>query len=297
MAGSGASLRLLVAPGLSSWRVSSLRPPAVSEPRGHLLSPAFDLAEAIGAGVLNLVRGTGDMLYLLANTTAGLFSLRGGHRAYLFHTLIQQLYFTAAQAVWLVLLVGLAFGVMAVLPLLAFGVSDVGLQASILKVVVLQQLVPLITALIVIGRSGTAITAELGDMQANGVTDSLLAMGVEPHRFLVLPRLLGASLSVMLLTLWGSFGAIVGGGLFNAMKGYASFWNFLRACAGTTTLVDIVLTALMAFSYGVGIALVQAYYGLRARSSIEVQRFLSVAFVNSLLTCLFITVLFALVRQ
>lgn len=268
------------------------------EPRRHLLSPALDQAEAIGNGVVGLVHGTGNVLYLLANATAGLFSLlQPGHRAYLLHTLIQQLYFTAAQAVWLVLLVGLAFGVMAVLPLLSFGVSDVGLQASIMKVVVLNQLVPLFTALIVVGRSGTAITAELGDMQANAVVDSLLVMGIEPHRFLVLPRLLGASFSLMLLTLWGSFGAIVGGGIFNAMQGFASFWNFLAACAAATTPIDVVLTALMAFAYGVGIALVQAHYGLRARSSIEVQRFLSVAFVNSLLTCLAITVLFALVRQ
>lgn len=275
-----------------------LIPPAdVAGPRRHLLSPSLDQAEAIGERVIGLVRGTSDMLYLLANAAAGLFSLQSGHRAYLTHTLIQQLYFTAAQAVWLVLLVGLAFGVMAVLPLLTFGVSDIGLQASIMKVVVLHQLVPLFTALIVVGRSGTAITAELGDMQANSVIDSLLAIGIEPHRFLVLPRILGVAFSVLLLTFWGSVGAVVGGGMFNAMKGFASFWNFLNACAGATTVIDVVLTALMAFSYGVGIALVQAHYGLRARSSIEVQRFLSVAFVNSLLTCLFITVLFALVRQ
>lgn len=263
----------------------------------RLLSPTLDQAESIGERVVAFFRGTGDALYLLANALAGLFSNQTGHRAYLRHTLTQQLYFTAVQGVSLVTLVGFAFGVMAVLPLLSFGVSEVGLQASIMKAAVLHQLVPLFTAIIVVGRSGTAITAELGDMQQNAVIDSLLVMGIEPHRFLVLPRILGVSISVLLLTLWGSLGAVAGGGLFNALKGFSGFWNFARACAGATTIVDVALTALMALSYGVAIALIQSHFGLRAKSSIEVQRFLSVAFVNSLLTCIVITVLFALVRQ
>ena len=254
--------------------------------RPPFFDTAFNQAELIGERVIHFMRGIGDVLYVLANAMAGLFALQTGHRVYLLHTLIQQIYFTAVQGVWLVLLVGLAFGAMAVLPLLSFGVSDVALQASIMKVVVLQQLVPLFTALIVVGRSGTPITAELGDMQQNTVIDSLLVMGIEPHRFLVLPRMLGGGCSVLLLTFWGSFGAVAGGGLLNAFKGFSSFWNFVLACAAAGSIVDVLLTALMAFCYGVSIALVQSYYGLRAKSSIEIQRFLAVAFVNSLLTCL-----------
>ena len=261
-----------------------------------MLANVFSRIDALGESAIRKGRAFGDALYVLANASAGLFPLRGGPAFYLRHTLVQQLYFTAVQAFWLVMVVGLAMGVMAVLPLLAFGVGSVDLQAKILNVVMFHQLIPFLTALIVIGRSGTAVTAELGHMQGNAVIDSLLAMGIEPHRFVVLPRMLGLTLSLMLLTLWGDIGAVLGAGLFNHLQGAASFPNFLEACARTVTPVSVLITALMCASYGVAIALVNAYFGLKSRSAVDIQRNLSPAFVHSFVICIAITALYSLIR-
>jgi phospholipid/cholesterol/gamma-HCH transport system permease protein len=261
-----------------------------------MLANALNKIDALGDSAIRKLRAFGDALYLFANACAGLFPLRGGGAFYLRHTLIQQLYFTAVQAFWLVMVVGIAMGVMAVLPLLAFGVGSVDLQAKILNVVMFHQLVPFLTALIVIGRSGTAVTAEIGHMQSQAVIDSLLAMGIEPHRFIVLPRLLGLTISLMLLTLWGDIGAVLGAGVFNQLKGAASFPNFLEACARTVTPVSVVITGLMCASYGVAIALVNAYFGFKSRSAVDVQRNLSPAFVQSFVICIAITALYSLIR-
>ena len=261
-----------------------------------MLTAALYRMEAIGAYVLGFLRAFGDALYLFSNACAGLLQLRGGRGFYLWQTVIQQLFFTAVQAFWLVTLVGLAMGVMAVLPLLAFGVGAVDLQAKILKVVMFHQLIPFLVALIVIGRSGTAVTAELGHLQANAVIDSLLAMGIEPHRFLVLPRMIALTASILLLTLWGNCGAVLGGALFNHFKGAAGFANFLEACAKTVVPVDVLITATMSASYGVAIALVTAYFGLKSRSTVDVQRHLSPAFVSAFISCIGITALFSLIR-
>lgn len=256
----------------------------------------LSLLESTGEKTLGLARSFGNALYLFSNASAGLLYWRGGPGFYLRHTGMQQIYFTAVQAFWLVFLVGFAMGIMAVLPLLAFGVGSVELQAKILNLVMFHQLIPFLVALIVVGRSGTAITAEIGHMQSTAVVDSLLAMGIEPHRFVVLPRMVGVTVSVMLLTLWGNCGAVLGAGAFNALQGAASFDNFIRACAGQVSPVAVLITALMTASYGIVVTLVNAYFGLKSRTPIDVQRHLSPAFVNSFIAVVIITALFALVR-
>ena len=261
-----------------------------------MLTAALNRMEAIGASVLGYLRAFGDALYLFSNACAGLLQLSGGRGFYLRHSVIQQLYFTAVQAFWLVTLVGLAMGVMAVLPLLAFGVSGVDLQAKILKVVMFHQLIPFLVALIIIGRSGTVITAELGHMNSNAVIDSLLAMGIEPHRFLMLPRMIALTVSILILTLWGNCGAVLGAALFNQLKGAAGFVNFMEACAKAVVPVDVLITALMSTSYGIAITLVSGYFGLKSRSTVDVQRHLSPAFVSAFMACIGITALFSLIR-
>jgi len=261
-----------------------------------MLTAALIRLESTGAFVLGHLRAFGDGLYLFSNACAGLLQLSGGRGFYLFQAVTQQLYFTAVQAFWLVTLVGLALGVMAVLPLLAFGVSAVDLQAQIIRVVLFHQLVPFLTALIIIGRSGTVITAELGHMQSNAVIDSLLAMGIEPHRFLLLPRMIALTVALVLLTIWGNLGAVIGAALYNEFKGASGFVNFVDACARNIIPLDTLLTALMSACHGIAIALVNGYFGLKSRSTVDVQRHLSPAFISAFIACIAITALFSLIR-
>lgn len=252
--------------------------------------------ESTGDSVLRTGSWLGDALYLLANSFAGLTDMAAPRGSYFGRILVQQLYFTAVQAFWIANLMGVALGVLTVLPLLNFGLNAVEMQATVMKVVLFQQLVPLLVALLVIGRSGTAVTAELGDMQTNAVIDSLLVMGIEPHRFLVLPRLIGLTLSLVLLTVWASLAAMAGGGLINYWQGGASFDRFLVACFGSMELHGIFLSVLMVCAFGVAISIVQCHHGLRSYSSPQIQGNLARAFVHSLLACVAITLLFEVAR-
>lgn len=247
---------------------------------------------AIGHALLNALNEVADMLFLLGNTLAGLATLRN---PYFWHSLIQQLYFTAVQVFWLAILMGLALGVLAVLPLLAFGLSEAEMQATVMRVVLFHQLVPLMVALVVIGRSGTAITSELGDMQSKGVVDSLLLMGIEPHHFLVLPRLVGMVISLQILTFWANLSAIGGGALFNALKGAISPQHFVDACLQVVEPFAVLQSAFMVCAYALAIGLVHCHSGLQSRTSTDVQRNLAQAFVRSLIACVAITVLFGVV--
>lgn len=252
--------------------------------------------DALGHRLWQLGIGIGAAMHLLASALLGLGTWHGPQGVYLRHTLYQQLYFTAVQACGVVLFTGFVLGALAVLPLHSFGVNSLGLQADILEAVVFHQIIPFLTALLVIGRSGNAITAELGDMQSHDVFDSLLAMGIDPYRFLILPRLLALSASLLLLTLWGNLGAVLGAGMLNVFFGTSHFWQVAYACANVIQTADIFITALMVFSYGIAIGLVHCQLGLASLSSVEMERNLPRAFVRAFLACILLTALFALVR-
>ena len=206
---------------LENTRETPARPlPASSE------IPGLVLLERIGGRFLLSVRRTVDALYLLVDAFSGLGDLIGPTGFYLRRTIYQQVYFTAAQAFWLVNLIGILLGILVVLPLGTFGVTDVETQAHVMQLALFHQLAPLLAALVVIGRSGTAITAEIGDLNQGGALNSLIAMGIEPHRFVVLPRVIALTVSLLLLGFWGNLAAIVGAGTYNALSGTASFQNF-----------------------------------------------------------------------
>ena len=263
----------------------------------RLADRGLALLDDAGSALWRLVQRLGDSAYLLASALAGLPDTLGARGHDLRRTIVQQLYFTAVQAFWLINVIGIALGILVILPLLTFGITDVELQAQVIKIALFHQLVPLLTAWVVIGRSGTAVTAEMGEFRHGGVVDGLLMLGIEPHRFLILPRLLGLTFSLVLLTLWANLAAVFGAGAYNAMRGIASLENVARACAAAVEPIDLLLTLLMVVCYGVAIALIHCQFGLRSRSAVEVQRNLPRAFVAALLTSVGITVLFTFVRQ
>ena len=260
-------------------------------------TPAVGFLEAVGGRFLRSVERVGDALYLLVDALSGLRDLVGPTGFYLRRSILQQVYFTAVQAFWLVNLIGLLLGILVVLPLGSFGVTDVETQSRVIQLALFHQLGPLLAALVVIGRSGTAVTAELGDLNQRGALESLIAMGVEPHRFVVLPRVLGLTLSLLLLGFWGNLAAIVGAGGYNALRGIAGFGHFAAACVARITPVDVLFTSTMILCFGVCIAVIHCHFGLRSTSTVEVQRNLPRAFVISLLSLLLLTVLFMAVRM
>ena len=92
-----------------------------------------------------------------------------------------------------------------------FGQTD--LVADLVGVSIFREIGPLITAIIVIGRSGSSITAEIGTMQVSEEIDALQVMAVDPVRYLILPRILAMTIMLPCLTILGECLGLVGGGL------------------------------------------------------------------------------------
>ncbi len=247
--------------------------------------------EGLGESGINAARRIADALYLLANAIAGIFTIRRGARFYLRRLTLQQIYFTAVQSVWMVAFVGAALGILTMLPLYAFHVSELDLLARVMNVVLFHQVTPLVTALVVIGRSGTAITAELGELQLNQTIETLITQGIEPHQFLVLPRLFGVVLSLLILTFWANVAAVIGAALFSVSYHQIPFAAFVARTVENLRIIDILAGTGLIILCGIIIALVHSSFGFHTRSSLDTARRLPQSFVVSSALCVLMTVL------
>lgn len=261
--------------------------PATTETRAN----PWEWLETIGGFGLAVGQRAADLLYLLTNAVAGFFTFRRGAWFYLRQLTVQQIYFTAVQSLMLMAFVGVMLGMLTMLPLYAFRVSDVGILTDIINVVLFHQVTPLVTALVVIGRSGTAITAEVGELQANQTIETLITQGIEPHQFLVLPRLSGVTLSLFVLTFWTNAAAVMGAAYFSQIYHEIPFQVFVVTTLKGLQGVDLVAGLFMIFFYGITIALVHCSFGFRAQSQLDIARRLPRAFVVSASFCVLITVL------
>lgn len=206
----------------------------------------------------------------------------------------RQILFTGVDALPVVSAIALMLGIIIItqagtqLPKVGAG----GLVGTIIVVVVIRELGPLLTAFIVVGRSGTAITTELGNMRVGQEVTALELMGVRVTRFVVMPRLVGVILSMVCLTLYFDAVAVLGGFIVAKIKLTVPFEVFGQAIAESLSLEDVILTAVKSILFGTAIAAICCQHGLSVRtSSTEVPQQVTKAMINSVTVCLVMDIL------
>lgn len=177
--------------------------------------------------------------------------------------LVNQIRFTALQAIGLVALLSalLSFLVMAqsAAQLGRFGALE--RMGTIMVVAVIRELGPLLTALIVVSRSGTAIAAEMATNRVMGEITALEAMGIDPYIYLVLPRVLGAIVSVACLMVVFDAVALVSG-YIGAHQADISIAGYKRIVLATLSAKDVWITVAKGIFFGAAVALNCSYHGL-----------------------------------
>src|SRR6202034_4368283 len=125
----------------------------------------------------------------------------------------------------------------------AYEVRQLGrvqLGASAVAITMTRELGPLMTAIMVIGRSGSAFAAEIGTMKVNEEIDALETMALEPVRFLVAAKFLAMILMMPCLTTWADFMGVLGGGLFGVSAAGFTWGSYIRATLDAFDARDIV---------------------------------------------------------
>ena len=192
-------------------------------------------------------------------------------------------------------LVGLAMAFQAAGQLKRFGANI--LVANLIGLSVTRELAPLMTAIVVCGRSGAAFAAELGFMQVNGEIDALRTMGFRPMHYLVLPRTLALIVVVPLLVLLADVAGMLGGLLVGVWNLELTVRAYVNQTARVVSLWDISSGLIKSAVFAVAIALIACQQGLATAGGAEgVGRRTTSAVVLTLFTLILfdavITVLF-----
>lgn len=181
------------------------------------------------------------------------------------------LYRTGAQALIITALVGFLIGI--VLSYLSseqlqmFG-ADIFI-INILGISIIRELGPMLAAILVAGRSGSSMTAQLGVMRVTEELDALKVMGISHSQRLVLPKVIGLGIAMPLLVLWTSAIALIGGMLAAEIQLDLSYQYFLSALPDAVPIANLWLGLGKGVVSGMTIALIACHFGLRIKPNTE----------------------------
>ena len=224
---------------------------------GVLVLPAVDhlkhLIELTGQLVLDLLR-------LCANPRRAPWRDISGH-----------LYRMGATALPITALVGFLIGVVLAY-LMSLQLRQFGAEAfivNILGISLIRELGPMLGAILVAGRSGSAITAQIGVMRVTEELDAMRVMGI-PHGFrLVMPRALALGVAMPLVALWTTLAALAGGMLAADVAMGISPAYFVQALPAAVQIGNLALAMAKSVVFGVFIALIGCHWGLRVKPNTE----------------------------
>jgi phospholipid/cholesterol/gamma-HCH transport system permease protein len=132
-----------------------------------------------------------------------------------------------------------------------------------------RELGPLITAIVVIGRSGSAFAAEIATMKVTEEIDALETMAISPVNFLVTPKLLAMIVMLPCLTIWANTMGILGGSLFGIAKADFTFGRYISASVDSLYLRDITSGLIKSVMFGITITVVGCLEGLSTSGGAE----------------------------
>jgi len=270
--------------------------------RRNSVKESADYLESIGGWARGKILVFIDLSTLLYLAFKELIAEREKGFSLVFEITLRQVYFTGVEALKVVVLISLALGTVVIVQIgtqLAFLGGGIEFIVPILVLVMFRELGPLLTAIIVIGRSGTAIATELGNMVIAQEMDAIQAMGINPIYFIVTPRIIGVTIAVICLTtVFIAVGLLGGFGVSNLILPI-TFPAFLQALQNSLKANDLLFGFLKSLTFGLLIALTCTYHGLTVRySSIEVPQAATRGVVSAMLFCFatnaLLTVLFYL---
>jgi len=125
-----------------------------------------------------------------------------------------------------------------------------------------RELAPMLTAIVVAGRAGSAITAELGSMKVTEQIDALKAMATSPVKYLVVPRLLACSALLPMLCLFSMFAGVLGGAVVAHIIAGIGYGTYFDSIKNMMVMKDIYKGLFKSFIFAIEIAMISCYQGL-----------------------------------
>ncbi len=183
------------------------------------------------------------------------------------HAVFEQMVFMGAKSVIIVFFVTFFTGVVLAMQS-ASQLAKMGgtiYVASLVSISICRELGPVLTALVIAGRVGAAITAEIGSMTVNEQIEALDTMGINPVRFLAVPKLIALFFMLPCLTVIGDISGMLGGYVVGVYNLKINSFLYIQTAFDYLTLKDIYTGLSKSLVFAVIIALVGCYQGLNTR--------------------------------
>ena len=250
------------------------------------------------AWIREIADAYGDFWLFAGQTVRSIF--RGFARAENWRLLVPQLFEVGYRSLPVILITGAFVGmVLAVQAIEQF--RAVGLEerlGAVVNLSVVRELGPVLAGIMLAGRIGGALTAELGTMNVTEQIDALRSMGVNPIRYLVAPRVLACFLLTPMLTLYADFTGSVGGWFVSVVQSGVDngpYWEYTRDAVDNFDLFSGVLKGMF---FGAALGLISCYKGFYCKAGAEgVGRACTAAFVTSFLAILVLDYFLAVILQ
>ena len=263
-ADSGRRLRLGEAPGAMQPLIDRVGAGTAAD-RGVDTPAETGFLEQVGEGALRRLRAGLDFLYLASDLTwaagAALFRRRGVRRG----DFVRQSAVVGADGLPIVavilFLIGGVSTLQAAVQLRRFGANV--LVADLLSIGITRELGPLMTAIVVAGRSGSAFAAEIASMKLNEEIDALRTMALDPLRLVAVPKMWAMLLTLPLLTIAADFVGLVGGTVTGVFSLDISPMAFAGRVQSALLLKDVLTGLVKSFSFAWIITVVSVYRGLQ----------------------------------
>ena len=165
------------------------------------------------------------------------------------------------------LLLGLIMAFMSSLQLKQFGANIY--VANLVTIAMVRELGPIMTAIIVAGRSGSAFAAEIGTMIVNDEVNALVTMGFDPTRFLAVPKVIAAMIVVPILTVYADLFAILGGLIVGVTGLDLTFYTYIQQTKSSITIFDFVTSLIKAVVFAALISGIGCQRGFQVKGGAE----------------------------
>jgi len=252
----------------------------------------------LGAAIWRLLDHGRDLLQLLGQLLLDTLRLLRAPTQGPWRDVSGSLYQVGATALPITALVGFLIGVVLAYlmsqQLHQFG-ADVYI-VNILGIALIRELGPMLAAILIAGRSGSAITAQIGVMRVTEELDAMRVMGIASGFRLVLPRALALALAMPLISVWTTLAALAGGMLAADLTMGITPGYFLAALPGVVQVANLWLALAKTVVFGTLIAVVGCHFGLRVQPNTEsLGRGTTASVVAAITLVILVDALFAIV--
>jgi phospholipid/cholesterol/gamma-HCH transport system permease protein len=178
---------------------------------------------------------------------------------------------TGGRALGITALVGFLIGVV-ISYLSSLQLQSLGAQIYIIDILglsIIRELGPLLAAILVAGRSGSAMTARIGVMRVTQELDALSAMGISPSLRLILPKVIALIISLPLLVVWTDLIALIGGAVSAHLELGIGYHQFFLKLPNAVPLSNLMIGLSKGVVFGLSIALIACHFGLRIQPNTE----------------------------